>query len=139
MTDNKGFTLIELLVVIAIIGVLSSIVVSSIGSSRKKAFDAKIKSEMSHIRAGAELYYGTHENYGSVTSTSCTVQVFSEPTVITEINNLQSMTTLTCRSSASAYAVSASLQNESKHWCVDSKNNSKKIDNALGAGVYECP
>lgn len=39
-TLNKGFTLIELLVVIAIIGLLSTIVVASLTSTRAKARDA---------------------------------------------------------------------------------------------------
>ncbi len=42
---QKGFTLIELLVVIAIIGILSSVVAVSIGSSRSKANIAAFKSE----------------------------------------------------------------------------------------------
>ncbi len=37
MNKNKGFTLIELLVVIAIIGILSSVILTSVNSSRAKA------------------------------------------------------------------------------------------------------
>ena len=62
MKKNKGFTLIELLVVIAIIGILASIVLASLSNARDKGKDASVKSQLSSMRAQAELYF-TEKGY----------------------------------------------------------------------------
>jgi prepilin-type N-terminal cleavage/methylation domain-containing protein len=54
---KSGFTLIELLVVVAIIGILATVVLSSLGTARDRAKDASIKSILSNMRAQAELQY----------------------------------------------------------------------------------
>ena len=54
---NRGFTLIELLVVIAIIGILSSVVVASLNSARKKARDARRVDEIKSLQLALELYF----------------------------------------------------------------------------------
>ncbi len=46
---QRGFTLIELLVVIAIIGILASVVLSSVQDVRSKSMVAKAKAEMRNI------------------------------------------------------------------------------------------
>ncbi len=61
--NKKGFTLIELLVVIAIIGVLSSIVLSSLNSARIKGRDAKRKMELHSLEVAIMLYYDTMGNF----------------------------------------------------------------------------
>src|SRR3989344_6992523 len=60
-----GFTLVELLVVISIIGLLSSIVVSNISVSKKKARDARRIVEVGKIAKAMEMYYLEHGSYTS--------------------------------------------------------------------------
>ncbi len=70
MRKTKGFTLIELLVVIAIIGILSAIVLASLGSARNKASDAKISSQLASLRSAAGIYTSTNGNFGPVGAAS---------------------------------------------------------------------
>lgn len=66
MNKNKGFTLIELLVVIAIIGILSSVVLASLNTARSKGNDAAIKSNLTSMRASAEIIGGDNQDYQTV-------------------------------------------------------------------------
>lgn len=65
---NRGFTLIELLVVISIIGILSSIVLVSMGGARSKARDARRQSDIRQIGTAQELYYTDNEKYVTATA-----------------------------------------------------------------------
>ena len=59
---KKGFTLIELLVVISIIGLLSSIVIVSIASTRARTRDVKRISDLIQYKLALEFYYGTNKS-----------------------------------------------------------------------------
>ncbi len=63
LKPKKGFTLIELLVVVAIIGVLASIVLSSLNEARAKARDARRLSDIKTIQTALELYFLDNNEY----------------------------------------------------------------------------
>jgi prepilin-type N-terminal cleavage/methylation domain-containing protein len=81
---NKGFTLIELLVVIAIIGILSTIVLVSMGSARAKARDARRQSDIRQIATAMELAYTDNGNAYVATGTwNATAKITSLPAPFT--------------------------------------------------------
>lgn len=63
MKSTKGFTLIELLVVIAIIGILSSVVLASLNSARKKGRDARRVADLKQLQLALELRYDAAGSY----------------------------------------------------------------------------
>jgi len=75
--NKKGFTLIELLVVIGIIGILSSIVLVSLQTSRKKALDAAVKQELVQARTAIEIYGASRNDIFAVTCPVCNTDGWS--------------------------------------------------------------
>ncbi len=62
-SSQKGFTLVELLVVISIIGLLSSIVLTSVNSARAKARDARRIADFKQIQTALEFFYDSQGKY----------------------------------------------------------------------------
>lgn len=60
---KSGFTLIELLVVVAIIGLLSSVVLASLGTARAKACDAKRISDFRSVSVALSMYFDKYHRY----------------------------------------------------------------------------
>lgn len=58
--SQKGFTLVELLVVISIIGLLASVVLTSLNSARSKARDAKRIAEKRQVILALNSYYSSN-------------------------------------------------------------------------------
>ncbi len=75
---NKGFTLIELLVVIAIIGLLSTVVMTSLNSARKKGRDTRRVEDINQLKTALELYYDQNGKYPQALSDLVTAKFMSQ-------------------------------------------------------------
>lgn len=142
---KKGFTLIELLVVIAIIGILSAIVLTSLGTARNKAKDASMQGSMSSLRAQAEIYYSNNGNYtalftGGNTWASADTAVQA---LLTAVNSQNGAGTEFAGSGSGAWAASAQLPSTvggtASFFCVDSTGAAKTGATATAAGATVCP
>ncbi len=148
---HKGFTLIELLVVVAIIALLAATILASLGSARTRARAARIQSEVSSMRAAAELYYnesGSYDPHG-------TGDMFSNTT--SGMNNLVmdasgaaaagattnpcpgGNTITTCKVDPGSWAFLVTLPTSDK-FCSDSNGYSGKAASvgAVGTANYQC-
>lgn len=146
---NKGFTLIELLVVIAIIGILSSVVLVSLGTARSKGSDAAIKSDLSGVRSQAEVYASDNGNtYGGklatagVCPTAAGTMFYDDVTIRNAISHAKTQgpggaglnacqTDNPASGNATKWAIVSQLRADTKTaWCVDSTGKSKQVSDA---------
>lgn len=65
---NGGFTLIELLVVISIIGLISSMVLTSLNMARLKARNSKRQADLKQIQVAIELFFNDVGRYPTCVS-----------------------------------------------------------------------
>ncbi len=130
---NRGFTLIELLVVIAIIGILSSVVLASLNSARNKGADAAVKSNLSNIRAQAEVVYD--DAPGSYAGVCANSQVTAAQAAAETAGGNGGE----CYNAAGYWVAWAGLkQTATDAWCVDNTGVSKQITKPTGA-ITACP
>lgn len=61
--SDKGFTIIEIIVVIATIGVLATIIITSVNQYVAKARDVKRIADINQIQKALEMYYADYGSY----------------------------------------------------------------------------
>ncbi len=137
MKNKSGFTLIELLIVIAIVGILSSIVIASLTSARKKGKAAAVKSGMTQLLTQGQLYLSEHNNFAvassspragcfaSSTNTFLNDSIFGDPhpaDMVREINNQGAPVYCVISASGMSFSLIAALDN-GKNLCLDSDSN----------------
>ncbi len=153
MNYKKGFTLIELLVVVAIIGILASVVLSSLSNARAKGGDAAVKSNLNIVRAHSEIF-ASNNGYSYLPSGTGVLLPISSPcpayaaagtnmlakdpnisAAIAEAINRGSGVS-SCYNSSTRWAVAVGLKtNASNSWCIDSAGNSKIVASVPGSAI----
>ncbi len=143
--SQKGFTLIELLVVIAIVGILSAVVLASLGSAKSKGDDASIQATLKSVTNQAAIYHSQYGNYGVVAST-CSTGIFNDGTTVGLLKLITaaqaksaSVACFSTTTPSAAFVVSAQLKtNTSKYWCVDSVGSSRMRTAAATSTAQLC-
>ena len=142
---KRGFTLIELLVVIAIIGILSSIVLASLNSARKKGRDARRVSDVKQLQLALELYYDSTGSYpdgtvyatalADLTSNSFISALPSDPSSGTASYGYVGLPA-SCTTNCTSYAVGAILETAAHTALAADNDNAQAI--TLNGAANNC-
>ena len=122
--------------VIAIIGILSSVVLGSLGGARTKANVNGVKSTMKQIISQSSIYYDSHGNTYGVAS-DCVTDMFSDPVISRAVSYITTNATApVCASIGEKWAISTTLK-DGTFWCVDSAPTEKagSADQASGTCI----
>ena len=152
LNKKGGFTLIELLVVIAIIGILSSIVLVSLNSARKKGTDTRTISDVQEMRTWLETQYNGSGYPINGANADCNVAANSNTNatfancVLNPDANATALNTdantedggfplyISASSTNAGYAIRGKMQSTATYFCLDSTGASNQQDSGTNAG-----
>lgn len=88
---QRGFTLVEVLVVISIIGMLSSIILTSFNTARKRGRDARRIADIRQLNTAIQLYINSNGHAPYVGTYNCSPQNAGDGSCnsVTEVNSDQ--------------------------------------------------
>ncbi|MDB5266946.1 MAG: hypothetical protein JWN89_761 [Parcubacteria group bacterium] len=118
---------IEIIMIVVMIGILVSVVRTSLYIAKTRDTDGAIIFKLGKVQSAALLYYQTNGNYGGGHSV-CTEGMFKD-----SVSGMAAYTDganypngLLCNSTNLGYAVEALLTEPGQYWCVDSAGKSIK-------------
>lgn len=136
MQSQRGLTFLEILLVIAILGILITVVLASVTSSRKKAIDNRLRSDISQIRLLAEVAYdsngGTYLNWSQESSIQDSLTRLLEEIDKESGDPVEApYVTAVRETQAQDYCVSVALVADSgRYYCVDQTGKFQTTENA---------
>jgi len=133
MNYKKGFTLIELLVVIAIIGILSAVVMSSLGDARNKGADTAIIATLNNLRTIAVQF--SNENAGFSYTGLLAVQRFKDG-LDAATKDSGTAVYSGVGSDGNSWAVVAKLKKANVWYCVDHAEHSATTTNTYTSASF---
>lgn len=137
----RAFTLIELLVVISIIGMLSSVVLSSLNTARNRARNAAVRSQLSQVRTAAALLFDTTGTFDTLCTAGTNTgemyrsahangtQTADQSMCISsaQANCMNNLTTVACAVAPTGrWAMVVQLRGTNTWFCVDSNGTARE-------------